>query len=68
MTPKYVATLFAEASELFAAIFGQPTDAYIHELRELFFLILLDILYGLTEGKQNLVGLISNDANYNMDY
>ena len=68
MTPEDVATLFAEASELFAAIVGQPTDANLHELREVLFPILLDIPYDLVEVKQNLVGLISNDTNYNTDY
>ena len=52
MTPEDVATLFAEASELFTAIVGQPTDADIHELREVLFPILLDISYDLAEGKK----------------
>ena len=68
MTPEDVATLFAEASELFAAIFGQQTDANLHKLREVLFPILLDIPYDLAEGKQNLVGIISEDTDYNKDY
>ena len=67
MTPEDVATLFVEASELFAAIVGQLTDADLHELRKVLFPILLDILYNLAEGKQNLVGIISDDTNYNKD-
>ena len=68
MTPEDVATLFAEASELFAAIVGQPTDANLHELRKVLFPILLDIPYDLTEGKQKLIGIISDDTDYNRDY
>ena len=68
MTPEDVATLFAEASELFAAIVGQTTDANLHELRKVLFPILQDITYDLAEGKQNLVSLISDDTNYNTDY
>ena len=68
MTPEDVATLFVEASELFAAIVGQPTDADLHELRKVLFPILLDILYDLAEGKQNLVGIISDNTDYNRDY
>ena len=68
MTPEDVATLFAEASELFAAIVGQTTDANLHELRKVLFPILRDIPYDLAEGKQNLVSLISDDTNYNTDY
>ena len=68
MTPEDVATLFAEASGLFAAIVGQTTDANLHELRKVLFPILRDIPYDLAEGKQNLVSLISDDTNYNTDY
>ena len=68
MTPEDVATLFVEASELFAAIFGQPTDTYIHELRKVLLPILLDIPYDLAEAKQNLVGLIFDNTDYNTDY
>ena len=68
MMPEDVATLFTEASELFTSIVGQPTDADIHELRKVLFPILLDIPYDMAEGKKNLVGLISNDTDYNTDY
>ena len=68
MMPENVATLFTEASDLFASIVGQPTDADIHELRKVLFPILLDIPYDMAEGKQNLVGLIFNDTDYNTDY
>ena len=68
MTPEDVATLFAEASEIFAAIVGQTTDADIHELCEVLFPILLDIPYDLAEEKKNLVGIISNGTDYNTDY
>ena len=66
--PEDISTLFTEASELFAAIFGQPTDANLHELRKVLFPILLDIPYDLTEGKQKLIGIISDDTDYNRDY
>ena len=68
MTPEDVSTLFTEASELFAAIVGQLKDTYLHELREVLLPILLDIPYDLAEGKQNLVGLISDDTDYSTDY
>ena len=68
MMPEGINTLFAEVSELFAAIAGQPTDADLHKLRKVLFPILLDILYDLAEGKQNLVGRISDDTDYNKYY
>ena len=68
MTPEDVATLFAEASELFTAIVDQPVDADLHKLLEVLFPVLPDIPYDLAEGKQNLVGIISYDTDYNMDY
>ena len=68
MTPEDVATLFAEASELFTAIVDQPVDADLHKLCEVLFPILPDIPYDLAEGKQNLVGIISYDTDYNTDY
>ena len=68
MTPEDVATLSTEASGLFAAIVGQLMDANLHKLHEVLFPILLDIPYDLVEGKQKLVGIISDDTNYNTDY
>ena len=68
MTPEDVATLSAESSELFAAIFSQPTDTDLHELCEVLSPILLDIPHNLVEGKQNLVSIISDDTDYNTDY
>ena len=68
MSPEDVATLFTEALELFASIVGQPTDANLHKLCKFLFPILLEIPYDLAEGKQNLVGIISYDTDYNTDY
>ena len=68
MTPEDVVTLSAEASGIFTAIVGQPMDADLHEIHEVLLPILLDIPYDLAEGKQNLVGIISDDTNYNTDY
>ena len=68
MSPEDVATLFTEALELFASIVGQPTDANLYQLRKVLLPILLDIPYDLAEGKQNLVGIISDDTDYNTDY
>ena len=68
MTLEDVTTLFAEASGLFAAIVVQPTDTDLHELRKFLLPILPDIPYDLEEGKQNLVGIISDDTDYNTDY
>ena len=68
MTPEDVATLFTEAAELFAAIVGQPMDTNLYQLRKVLLPILLDIPYDLAEGKQNLVGIISDDTDYNTDY
>ena len=68
MTPENVVTLFAKASEIFTAIVGQLTDAVLHEIRKVLFPILLNIPYDLAEGKQNLVGIISEDTDYNKDY
>ena len=68
MTPEDISTLFAEASERFAAIVGQPTDADIHELRECLFPILLDIPYDQENGKHNLVGIIADAADYRNNF
>ena len=68
MTPEDITTLLAEASELFAAIIGQPTEANLHELREVIYLILLDIPFDSANGKQNLVGIIDNPAEYAAGY
>ena len=68
MTPEDITTLFAEASELFAGILGQPTEANLHELREVIYPILLDIPFDSAKGKQNLVGIIDNPAEYAAEY
>ena len=60
MTPEDIATLFAEASELFSAIVGQSTEANLHELREVIYPILLDIPFDAANAKQNLVGIIDD--------
>ena len=67
MTPEDIATLFAEASERFAVIDWQLTNADLHELPEILFPILLDILCAQADGKQNLVGLISDADDYQKD-
>ena len=68
MTPEDIAILFAEASELFAPIVGQPADANLHELREVIYPILLDIPFDSAKGKQNLVGIIDDPTEYAAEY
>ena len=68
MTPEDITTLFAEASELFAAIVGQPTEANLHELRGVIYPILLTIPFDAVNAKQNLVGIIDDPVEYAAEY
>jgi len=68
MSPEELTTLFAEASEVFPAIVGQPTDMHLYDLREILLPLLLDVPYDAEWGTHSLVGLITDDAEYVADY
>ena len=64
MSTDDIVTTFAVLSETFPACVGQPTDAYIHDIREALYAVLLDIEYDRETGTHSLTGLMDPEDEY----
>ena len=67
MTPDEITTIFAAATNDFAAIVGQPTDDDINALKRALLPLLHDVDYDMY-GTQNLVGIIEPSITYTLTW
>ena len=64
MTPEKIVAKFTTAIDNFELITEQPSDTDLTRLREAVVPLLLQILYGETGGKYNLIGLTRSKLAY----
>ena len=63
MTPEEITMLFATAAATFQRIAGQPSNNNLTTLRDVLYLLLLNIPYG-EDGTHNLIGIIEPSTSY----
>ena len=68
MSPEELSMLFEAARKDFEAKNGQPTDAYLVNIRAVITSILLLTLYDEEHGNQNIFGLVWSTSKYKATY